>query len=84
VITLDPEQCAVTPAEVCAHLETLDIEARPAWKPMHLQPVFRDRPVRGGAVAERIFTTGLCLPSGSSMTDDDVTRVVDAVRIALR
>jgi dTDP-4-amino-4,6-dideoxygalactose transaminase len=83
VITLDPEQCAVTPQEVCAHLETLDIEARPAWKPMHLQPVFADCPMRGGAVAERIFATGVCLPSGSSMTDADVVRVADAVSALL-
>ena len=80
VITLDPEQTTATPNDVCAHLETLDIEARPAWKPMHLQPVFAKHPVRGGAVAERIFTTGVCVPSGSSMSDTDVARVADAVR----
>jgi len=84
VITLDPGQCAVVPADVCAHLETLDIEARPAWKPMHLQPVFSKCETRGGKVAERIFATGVCLPSGSSMTDTDVVRVVDGVRVALR
>jgi pyridoxal phosphate-dependent aminotransferase EpsN len=66
------------------HLESLDIEARPAWKPMHLQPVFADCEMRGGAVAEEIFRHGLCLPSGSSMTDADVTRVVDGVRAAVR
>jgi dTDP-4-amino-4,6-dideoxygalactose transaminase len=84
VITLDSERCAVTPHEICTHLETLDIEARPAWKPMHLQPVFADCSVRGGAVAERIFTTGVCLPSGSSMTEADVERVAEAVLTALR
>ena len=61
------------------HLESLDIEARPAWKPMHLQPVFADCEMRGGAVAEEIFRTGLCLPSGSAMTDADVDRVVEGV-----
>ena len=84
VITLDPDHTSTTPAEVCAHLETLDIEARPAWKPMHLQPVFRNSPVRGGHVAERIFATGVCLPSGSSMTDADIQRIVTAVCAALR
>ena len=74
VITLDD------PTTVRRHLESLDIEARPAWKPMHLQPVFAGCEVRGGAVAEEIFRRGLCLPSGSSMTDADVRRVVDAVR----
>jgi dTDP-4-amino-4,6-dideoxygalactose transaminase len=47
---------------------------------MHMQPVFTGYPVRGGAVAERIFSTGLCLPSGSGMTDDDADRAVDPVR----
>jgi dTDP-4-amino-4,6-dideoxygalactose transaminase len=73
VITLDD------PTPVREHLESLDIEARPAWKPMHLQPVFADCEMRGGAVAEEIFRRGLCLPSGSSMTDADVTRVVEGV-----
>jgi dTDP-4-amino-4,6-dideoxygalactose transaminase len=74
VVTLDD------PTPVREHLETLDIEARPAWKPMHLQPVFADCEMRGGAVAEAIFRRGLCLPSGSSMTDADIARVVDGVR----
>jgi dTDP-4-amino-4,6-dideoxygalactose transaminase len=70
----------VTPADLCAHLERADIEARPAWKPLHLQPVFDDAPVRGGAVAERIFDMGVCLPSGSAMSDADVDRVITAAR----
>jgi dTDP-4-amino-4,6-dideoxygalactose transaminase len=73
VVTLDD------PTPVREHLESLDIEARPAWKPMHLQRAFAECPMRGGAVAEEIFRRGLCLPSGSSMTDIDVERVVDAV-----
>jgi pyridoxal phosphate-dependent aminotransferase EpsN len=74
VITLDD------PTPVREHLESLDIEARPAWKPMHLQPVFADCEMRGGAVAAEIFRHGLCPPSGSAMTDDDVARVVHGVR----
>ena len=75
VATVDAEAFGATSREICAHLDTLDIEARPAWKPMHCQPLFRDAPVRGGAVAETIFRTGVCLPSGSAMTDADVDRV---------
>ncbi len=67
------------PAAIREHLESLDIEARPAWKPMHLQPVFAECEMRGGAVAEEIFRTGLCLPSGSAMSDVDVDRVVTGV-----
>ena len=76
VITVDD------PTTVREHLEALDIEARPAWKPMHLQPVFAGCETRGGAVAEEIFRTGLCLPSGSAMTDADIARVVDGVLAA--
>jgi dTDP-4-amino-4,6-dideoxygalactose transaminase len=57
-----------------------NIEARPAWKPMHLQPVFQDCVMRGGAVSADLFHRGLCLPSGSALTDHDRERVVDAVR----
>jgi dTDP-4-amino-4,6-dideoxygalactose transaminase len=79
VATLGPEFGA-TPADVCAHLGTHDIEARPAWNPLHRQPVFEGLPIRGGSVADGIFRTGICLPSGSAMTDPDVDRVVAAVR----
>lgn len=79
VITVDEAEFGASPTSIREHLESLDIEARPAWKPMHLQPVFASCDMRGGAVAEEIFRTGLCLPSGSSMTEPDVDRVVDAV-----
>ena len=79
VATVDEDEFGTSPTAIREHLETLDIEARPAWKPMHLQPLFADCPVRGGRVAEEIFRTGLCLPSGSAMTDDDVDRVVEGV-----
>jgi len=78
VITLDD------PTPVREHLESLDIEARPAWKPMHLQPAFAGCEMRGGAVAADVFRRGLCLPSGSAMTDADVDRVVSAVLESLR
>jgi pyridoxal phosphate-dependent aminotransferase EpsN len=79
VITIDEPAFGASPSCVREELEHENIEARPAWKPMHLQPVFRNAPMRGGAVAEEIFRTGLCLPSGSAMTDGDVERVVRAV-----
>jgi dTDP-4-amino-4,6-dideoxygalactose transaminase len=52
-----------------------NIESRPLWKPMHLQPVFENSPYYGGKVAEGLFTDGLCLPSGSNLTDDDRNRI---------
>ncbi len=62
-------------------LEAANIEARPVWKPMHLQPVFHDAAMIGGSVSERFFRDGLCLPSGSSMGDADIARVIAAVKV---
>jgi dTDP-4-amino-4,6-dideoxygalactose transaminase len=61
-----------------------DIEGRPVWKPMHLQPVFAGCRVLGGAVAEALFRTGICLPSGSSLTAADRDRVTAVIRSAYR
>ncbi|OBP63912.1 pyridoxal phosphate-dependent aminotransferase [Riemerella anatipestifer] len=56
-----------------------NIESRPLWKPMHLQPVFADAPYYGGQVAEQLFENGLCLPSGSNLTDADRQRISEVV-----
>ena len=61
-------------------LEEENIEARPVWKPMHLQPVFEGCLVHGGEVAEQLFNTGLCLPSGSNLTEAERSRVIEIVR----
>jgi hypothetical protein len=79
VILIDPDEFGATREDVWLHLEALNIEARPVWKPMHLQPVFRSCRVIGGAVAADLFERGLCLPSGTQMTDADVTRVVEGL-----
>jgi dTDP-4-amino-4,6-dideoxygalactose transaminase len=84
VVRIDPGAFGASTDDVRIHLETLDIEARPAWKPMHLQPVFADAPTVGGSVAAAIFDDGLCLPSGSSLSDDDLARVVEGVRTTPR
>jgi len=76
VITIDPTLAGHDAEALRVHLEGDDIESRPAWKPMHLQPVFADAPRRTNGVSENVFKTGLCLPSGSSMSDADVDRVV--------
>ncbi len=83
VITLDPAVARVTPDALRQRLEEDDIEARPSWKPMHLQPLYADAPVTGGKVAETIFERGLCLPSGSSLTDEDQDRVIAIIRSTL-
>jgi len=64
---------------VIAALEAEDVEARPIWKPMHLQPVFRGRCCYGGGVAETLFERGLCLPSGAGMSDEARGRVINLI-----
>jgi len=81
-VTVDPQRFGAARDDVRLALEAENIEARPTWKPMHLQPVFSNCRVRGGEVAERIFRLGLCLPSGSSLTGEDLLRVVDVIRAA--
>jgi dTDP-4-amino-4,6-dideoxygalactose transaminase len=84
VVLLDAAVTGVDREAMRLRLEEHDIESRPAWKPLHLQPVFRDHEVVGGDVSRDIFERGLCLPSGSSLTDADQDRVIDLVRTALR
>jgi len=79
-LTIDPEAFGATREDVRLALEEEDIEARPVWKPMHLQPVFEGCKVYGGEVAERLFQRGLCLPSGSNLTDAERARVIETVR----
>jgi len=83
-LTIDPELFGADREEVRLALEAEDIEARPVWKPMHLQPVFEGCRVRGGAVSAQLFERGLCLPSGSSLEDADRRRVVEIVRACRR
>ena len=77
-LLLDEGRLGVGPADVCEHLETHNIEARPLWKPMHLQPLHRGCRVIGGAVAEDLFRRGLCLPSGSVLSKEGQRRVIDS------
>ncbi|WP_419786328.1 DegT/DnrJ/EryC1/StrS family aminotransferase [Pseudodesulfovibrio sp.] len=79
VMLLDPAFGA-TPEEVRLALEAENIESRPVWKPMHLQPVFADVPCTGGEVCEDLFARGLCLPSGSALTEADLTRIANVIR----
>lgn len=64
-------------------LARADIEARPLWKPMHLQPLYEGCPCYGGSVSERLFESGICLPSGSSLTKQDLARVLGVLRGAV-
>jgi dTDP-4-amino-4,6-dideoxygalactose transaminase len=82
-VLLNPGETAATPETLRQHLETRHIESRPLWKPLHLQPLFADAPMYGGAVCADLFARGLCLPSGTAMGDDELRRVVKAMREGL-
>lgn len=79
-LTIDPEAAGITTDELRLGLGAQEIESRPVWKPMHRQPVFADALAFGGAVSERLFATGLCLPSGLGLADSAQERVIAAVR----
>jgi dTDP-4-amino-4,6-dideoxygalactose transaminase len=78
-LLVDPTDAGFGVVELREHLESLDIEARPTWKPMHLQPVFASCPRRLDGTSARIFERGLCLPSGTTMTPADQDRVIQGV-----
>ncbi len=82
-LTVDPEKAGVDRETIRQAMVEADIEARPVWKPMHLQPVFEGCRMFGGAVSEDLFDRGLCLPSGSSLTDEEQGRVIEVFRSAL-
>lgn len=79
-ILVDPKEAGFTREDVRLSMEAANIETRPLWKPMHLQPVFANVPYYGNGVAEHLFETGLCLPSGAGLTDEDLLRVVDVIK----
>ena len=74
---------AITPETLRQHLETRNIESRPLWKPLHLQPLFATAPMYGGTVCEDLFARGLCLPSGTAMGEAELRRVAEAVHEAV-
>jgi len=88
VLTIDPQRCGVTANQIIETLEAQNIEARPVWKPLHLQPVFAGtayyRHREDDSVSERLFAHGLCLPSGSNLQEEEQERVIDCVRKTLR
>lgn len=80
VIQLTPD-CKVRPLDVMVALEQGDIESRPVWKPMHMQPVFADCDyIDNGKVGESLFENGVCLPSDTKMTDEDLKRICTIIR----
>jgi len=78
------EKLPITPEEIRLELENHNIESRPLWKPMHMQPVFKTAKVVASGVSERLFERGLCLPSGTAMSNDDVIRVAEIIKNTIK
>lgn len=87
-LTVSPERCGVTAAQLIDALAVQNIEARPVWKPLHLQPLFKGCGYYphdlNNSVSDNLFARGLCLPSGSSLTEVEQERVVDCIRKRLQ
>lgn len=79
-ILVNPQEAGFTYQELSARLTAADIESRPLWKPMHLQPVFAKAPAYVNGVSEALFAQGLCLPSGPMVTDEDIDRIVEIIK----
>ena len=83
-MVIDEEQFGCDPEAIRLHLEADQIEARPVWKPMHLQPIFENCRVRGGDVSADLFRRGLSLPSGSSLENADLLRIFERIQATPR
>jgi pyridoxal phosphate-dependent aminotransferase EpsN len=87
VMTLDRNIIKKSPWELVDYLAERDIESRPVWKPMHLQPLFANVRYYGHeenhSVSDSLFETGICLPSGTALADEEIERVVDAIKAYL-
>ncbi|HLS29745.1 MAG TPA: aminotransferase class I/II-fold pyridoxal phosphate-dependent enzyme [Flavobacteriaceae bacterium] len=79
-VLIDTQNSGTNTEEIRTALENENIETRPLWKPMHLQPIFKDYPYYGEKVAENLFNSGLCLPSGTNLTEENLNRVVTKIK----
>ena len=79
-ILVDPEEAGIDYETLRQKLDVANIETRPLWKPMHLQPVYKDAPRYVNGTSERLFGLGLCLPSGPFVTDEDVRYIVTEIK----
>lgn len=82
-MTIDPTETGITREDIRLMLLEHQIESRPLWKPMHMQPLYAGAPYHGTGVDERLFANGLCLPSGSDMTDEQQDEVIERISTLL-
>ena len=81
-ITVDPNKFGMDYEQLRQVLDKANIESRPLWKPMHMQPVFKDAPAYVNGVSESLFKVGLCLPSGPMVTEEDLAYIVQTIKDA--
>ena len=79
-LTIDPEEFGASREQIRHALADQNIEARPVWKPLQLQPVFKHCETVGGSIAEDLFARGLCLPSGSNLSNAELERVIQVIK----
>ncbi|MCL1675660.1 aminotransferase class I/II-fold pyridoxal phosphate-dependent enzyme [Elizabethkingia meningoseptica] len=79
-ITIDPKITGITREDLRLTLLEDNIESRPLWKPMHMQPIFSEAPYYGDKIAEELFENGLCIPSGSNLTNNDRERITNVIQ----
>lgn len=82
-ILIDPEKTGFDYEQLRVALDAANVETRPLWKPMHLQPVYKDNPCYVDGTSEKLFQKGLCLPAGPWVTDEDVRYIVDTIKDAI-
>lgn len=82
-VTIDPQKVGLSREELRLKMMEANIESRPLWKPMHLQPIFKDAPYYGEGISDKLFELGLCLPSGSNLTGADKERIKKSILEAL-
>ncbi|WP_319763643.1 DegT/DnrJ/EryC1/StrS family aminotransferase [Maridesulfovibrio sp.] len=80
VMLIDAEEFGASPDEIRIALENENIESRPVWQPMHKQPIFKNNTVFGGKVSEDLFKRGLCLPSGTAMSAEELDRIIELIK----
>ena len=78
-IVINHKKALISSEELRIKLEAKNIESRPLWKPMHLQPVFKNTPFYGNGISQKLFETGLCLPSGSNLSENDFERILNTI-----
>jgi len=79
-LMVDKDIAGISAVDICNKLTQDNIECRHLWKPLHLQPVYKESPYYGNGTCEKIFENGLCLPSGANLTDEDIFYVVNEIK----